>query len=202
VVIQLLNYYSSADILAALSGGSGKLPMIYHDDVILSFAKLELVSSRPDRPIECGSEVTRIQSVNRPGYIPTMVDYAASGGGFDPTPLLQTTVDVAGDERSCLVVNFSTVAYPRDKFIVFQVQVDGVPMEGHLPGFAGFSTPVVVDPDETGNKLPRMTAYTFFKEVKPGPHTVEVLFAGCCSVSPPAPPSAFAGSPVLAVHYR
>jgi hypothetical protein len=202
VVIELLNYYSSADILAALASNGGHLPMFHHDDVILSFAELELVSRRPDRPLECGSEVTRIQSVNRPGYISTMVDYAASGGGFDPTPLLQTKVDVSGDERSCLVVNFSTVAYPRDRFIVFQVQVDGVPMEGHLPGFAGFATPVVVDPDETDKKLPRMVAYTFFKEVKPGTHSVEVLFAGCCSASPPQPPSAFAGSPVLAVHYR
>lgn len=202
VVLELLNYYNSADILAALAGNGGRLPMLYHDDVILSFAKLELVSHRPDRQTECGSEVTRIQSVNRPNYTPTMVDLAASGGALDPTPLLQTTVDVTGEDRSCLVVNFSTVAYPRDKYVVFQVQVDGVPMEGHLLGFAGFATPVVVDPEETDKNLPRMVAYTFFKQVDPGKHTVEVFFAGCCSTNPPATPRAHAGSPVLAVHYR
>ena len=26
-----------------------------------------------------------------------------------------------------------------------------------------------------------MAAYTFFKQVQPGDHTVEVLFAACCS---------------------
>jgi hypothetical protein len=203
VVIQLLNHYSSADILAALSSNNGKIPMLYHDDAILSFAKLELVSLPRSRQVTCGSDVTRIKSVTRPNYTPTTVDFVASGGGLDPTPLLQTTVSVAGEDRSCLVVNFSTMARPLDDYVVFQVQVDGVPMEGHLSSFAGFATPVVGDPEETNKKLPRMVAYTFFKEVAPGPHRVQVFFAGCCSVNPPAGSErARAGSPVLAVHYQ
>jgi hypothetical protein len=203
VVVQLLNYYTSADILAALSSNNGKLPMMYHDDVILSFAKLELVSRPRIRQTTCGSEVTRIKSVTRPDFTPTTVDFAASGGGLDPTPLLETTVSVAGEDRSCLVVNFSTMARPLDNHILFQVQVDGVPMEGHLSSFAGFATPVVADPEETDKNLPRMVAYTFFKEVAPGLHRVQVFFAGCCSLNAPAGSHrARAGSPVLAVHYR
>ena len=203
VTIQLLNNYTSAQILAALSSNNGKLPMLYHDDAVLSFAQLELVSVSRNRQAACDSDITRIKSVTRPNFTPTMVDFEASGGGLDPTPLLQTTVNVAGEDRSCLVVNFSTMARPLDDYIVFQVRVDGVPMEGHLSSFGGFATPVVADPEETNKKLPRMVAYTFFKEVSPGPHRVQVFFAGCCSVNPPAGSErARAGSPVLAVHYR
>jgi hypothetical protein len=202
VSIELLNHYSSADILATLAANGGHLPMLYHDDVFLSYARLELVSRTASRKAACDGEVNRIKSVTRPDYTPTQVDYVASGGGLDTVPLLQTTVNVSGEDRSCLVVNFSTMALPLDNHVVFQVRVDGVPMEGHLSGFAGFATPVVADPEETDQNLPRMTAYTFFKAVEPGLHRVEVLFAGCCSASPPAAPLAWAGSPVLAIHYR
>ena len=73
---------------------------------------------------------------------------------------------------------------------------------GHLGSFGGIATPAVADPEETDQNLPRMVSYTFFKEVRPGPHTVDVLFAGCCSGAPPVGVSAYAGSPVLLVHYR
>jgi hypothetical protein len=46
---------------------------------------------------------------------------------------------------------------------------------------AGFRYPVVFDPEETDQNLPRMVSYNFFAEVLPGPHHVEVLYAGCCS---------------------
>jgi hypothetical protein len=202
VVIELLNHYSSADILIPLAANGGKLPMMHHDDVLMSFAKLELVSRGEDRLFECGSEVTHVQAVNRPGFTPTQVDFLASGGGLDPTPLLHTTVNVSGAGRSCLVVNFSTVARPLDRYVLFQVRVDGVPMQGHIVGFGGFGTPVVLDPEETDKNLPRMTAYTFFQPVEPGFHRIEVFQAGCCNVNPPAGPRAFSGSAVLAVHYR
>jgi hypothetical protein len=202
VVIELLNYYTSADILATLGANGGRIPMLYHDDVFLSYAKLELVSRPRSRTTACDGRATRIKSVTRADYTPTQVDFEASGGGLDTTPLLQTTVNVSGQGRGCLVVNFSTMALPLDDDVVFQVRVDGVPMEGHLSGFDGFATPVVADPEETDQNRPRMAAYTFFKEVEPGPHRVEVLFAGCCSTSPPAAPLAWAGSSVLAIHYR
>jgi hypothetical protein len=60
----------------------------------------------------------------------------------------------------------------------------------------------VFDPEETDQNLPRMVSYTFFDQVGPGAHQVEVLFAGCCSGAPPQGVAAWAGSPVLALHYR
>lgn len=43
VQLELLDYYSSGAILAAFSGGDfGKIPMIYSDDSIVSFARLTL----------------------------------------------------------------------------------------------------------------------------------------------------------------
>jgi hypothetical protein len=45
VSLDLLDYYSSADILAQLVGGVyGQLPVIYEDDSIVSFARLELTA--------------------------------------------------------------------------------------------------------------------------------------------------------------
>jgi hypothetical protein len=43
VQIELLNFYTSSDILNALAANGGKIPMLYHDDVILFFARLDLV---------------------------------------------------------------------------------------------------------------------------------------------------------------
>jgi hypothetical protein len=45
-------------------------------------------------------------------------------------------------------------------------------------------------------------AVLLIPSVPPGPHTVEVLFAGCCSAAPPVGVIAYAGSPVLVVQYR
>ena len=47
VTLELLSYYTSAQILGALSGGSGVIPMGYQDDALVSFAKLELSQHLP-----------------------------------------------------------------------------------------------------------------------------------------------------------
>ncbi|MEP6925470.1 MAG: hypothetical protein ABI954_13465, partial [Pyrinomonadaceae bacterium] len=119
-------------------------------------------------------------------------------GHFSSTPLLSTTIDVGGRQRTCVVARFSTEALPLDNHMVFQVRVDGVPMKGHVLSFVGIPTPVVTDPEETDLNLPRMVSHDFFAVVEPGTHRVEVLFAGCCSSAPP-PNSiyAYAGGSVL-----
>ena len=94
---------------------------------------------------------------------------------------MTTTVSVEGEGLSCLVAHFSTMAYPLDNPDGVQVRVDGQPMKGHLSSVAGVPTPAVFDPEETDLNLPRMVSYTFFKQVSPGIHQVEVRFAGCCS---------------------
>ena len=155
-------------------------------------------------PTGCASAAARVKIAALQDYQPTYstFNFPADGQGhFDS--LMTTTVSVGGEGRSCLVAHFSTMAYPLDNAIVFQVRVDGQPMKGHLSSVAGVPTPAVFDPEETDLNLPRMVSYTFFKQVSPGIHQVEVRFAGCCSGAPPAGQiAAYAGSPVLALHYR
>ncbi len=45
VQIELLNFYASADVLGSLTSNGGMIPMLYHDDVILFHARLDLVTS-------------------------------------------------------------------------------------------------------------------------------------------------------------
>jgi hypothetical protein len=152
---------------------------------------------------ECQSVADRVKTVALQDYQPTFstFNFPADGQGhFDR--LMSATVHVSGPRLSCLVVHFSAMGYPLDNAVVFQVRVDGVPMEGHLGSLAGVSTPAVMDPEETDLNLPRMVSHSFFKKVPPGSHTVEVLFAGCCSGAPPVGVSAYAGSPVLVVQYH
>jgi hypothetical protein len=144
----------------------------------------------------------RVKAVALQDYQPTYstFNFPSDGQGHFDT-LMTTTIDVRGP--SCLVAHFSTMAYPLDNAVVFQVRVDGQPMKGHLGSVAGVPTPAVFDPEETDQNLPRMVSYTFFERIGPGSHLVEVLFAGCCSGAPvPGAVAAYAGSPVLALHYR
>jgi hypothetical protein len=45
VQIELLSFYGSGDILGVLAANGGRIPMLYHDDVLLFFARLDLVPS-------------------------------------------------------------------------------------------------------------------------------------------------------------
>jgi hypothetical protein len=155
-------------------------------------------------PTECTSQAGQVKAVALQDYQPTYstFNFPSDGQGHFDT-LMATTIDVGGHRPSCLVANFSTMALPLDNAIVFQVRVDGQPMKGHLGSVAGVATAGVFDPEETDQNLPRMVTYTFFAPVSPGLHQVEVLFAGCCSAAPaPGEIAAYAGSPVLALHYR
>jgi hypothetical protein len=55
-------------------------------------------------------------------------------------PLPSTTINAG---RGCLVAHLSGLARITDNYIVFQVSVDGVPMQGHLSSVAGVATPAV-----------------------------------------------------------
>jgi hypothetical protein len=155
--------------------------------------------------IECESKAQRVKAVTSPDYHFTtaVFNFPSDGiGHFDPVPLLSTTIEVGRPGPSCLIAHFSAMGDPLDNHVVFQVRVDGVPMQGHLSGFVGIATPVVSDPEETDMNLPRMVAYNFFAEVQPGVHTVDVVFAGCCSAAPPPGVTvAQVGSPVLTLEY-
>jgi hypothetical protein len=155
---------------------------------------------------ECAALAPFVKAVSLDGtYHPTYstFNFPADGTGHFDT-LLSTTVDVGGGRRpSCLVATFSTQAYPLDNSVVFQVRVDGEPMSGHIAGAGNVASPIVFDPEETDLNNPRMLSYTFFKNVKPGTHTVDVLFAGCCSGAPvPGAVAAYAGAPTLVLRHR
>jgi hypothetical protein len=150
--------------------------------------------------IECASRATKVKAVTSPDFHPTLTAFQFPPGSFDPTPLLSTTVTVTGIGPSCLVAHFSVMARPTDNYMVFQVRVDGVPMEGHLSGVIGIAAPVVYTIEETDLNVPQMVAHSFFARVRPGQHTVDVIFAAGSAINPDDPPSA--GSPVLVLSYR
>jgi len=106
-------------------------------------------------------------------------------GYFDPMPLIST--DIATTlPRTCLIVHFSALVEPQDNHVMFQVLVDGSPMEGHaiFPySLPIVQAPVVWDPEESEKNVTRMVAYSFFATVAPGKHTVDVRFAGCCGLT-------------------
>jgi hypothetical protein len=154
-----------------------------------------------NQQVECDSRAKNIKAITAPGLRTTAVSLTANPGLFDPLPLLSTKITVGGRRPSCLLAGFSAMALPQDNWVVFQVKVDGVPMRGHAAGLGGVTEPVVFDPDEGGaNGVFRMVAYNFFTVVQPGEHTVEVMYAGCCS-SEPFGSGAAVESPVLKLEY-
>jgi hypothetical protein len=106
-------------------------------------------------------------------------------GYFDPKPLIATSI-VTTAASTCLVVHFSALAEPQDNHVMFQVRVDGQPMQGHAIFPYSIPTvlaPVVWDPEETDTNQTRMVAANFFAAVGPGTHKVDVRFAGCCGLT-------------------
>ena len=110
---------------------------------------------------------------------------------FD-TPNLESMLvakfKVAGKTPSCVVAHFSGLTRVTDNYVVFQVRIDGVPMQGHLPGFAGVADPVVWaqmdDQDEQLSDPIKVASFNFFQKVNPGNHVVEVLVAAGSNIDP------------------
>src|SRR5262245_11036771 len=124
---------------------------------------------------ECTGQNNRVKALSLPNthFINTQF---AEPSILNFEPLMSTTVKVNG-EKTCLVAHFSTQARVTDNYIVFQVLVDGIPMEGHWISSSG--TPVVAsnieDYEEQLTDFPHIFAHNFFLEVGHGEHTVEVL---------------------------
>ena len=135
---------------------------------------------------ECEGVATRvkaigIKSVDRAARNFTWTLALSDRDRFDATPLLQTKVRVFAP--GCLVAHLGAYVRPTDNDIVFQVRVNGIPMEGHAASFAGLSIPVVTEPNIVDEFIdrPRMASHNFFLKVSPGDYTIEVLLATCCS---------------------
>ena len=123
---------------------------------------------------------TKAVALPAPKTLNPVVDYSGSAGQLDPTPLLQTDIDVPF--RGCVVVHFSVQADLQDNYIIFQASMDNVPMAGH--GQFLYPTPVVGDPEETDKNLSRMLSYTFFAQAGAGKHTIRIKVASCCTSNP------------------
>jgi hypothetical protein len=159
--------------------------------------------------VTCRDLLPRVAALSLSGPREATIDFAGDNldphlippGSFDPAPLLNLNVRTEG---RCLVAHLSTFPFPADNHIVFQVLVDGTPMEGHHPDLFGFGVPAVSDPNRTDAfvDVPRMASYTFFKRVDPGVHTVEVLFAGCCSGTTGVSNGSVVAGATLTLQYR
>lgn len=149
--------------------------------------------------IECESRSTHVKAVTSPNthFITTIAQVPP----HILEPLLSTTVEVGGGRPSCLVAHFSTVARVIDNYIVFQVTVDGVPMQGHnLGGAPLIPIPIVQETKfASDSAVDKMVAYNFFAEVEPGHHRIEVRVGGGSNIVDPFFP--FVYSPTLTLEY-
>lgn len=153
----------------------------------------------PQKPIICESEATHIKSITIPDFTPISAAFQFPPGNLEP--LLSTTVTVGGKGESCLAAHLSAIARVTDNYIVFQVRVDGVPMEGHLSGAGGIATPLVVESKFSSEPdTERMVAANFFAKVTPGTHRIDVLVAAGSAINPTEIP--YVGSPVLNLQYK
>jgi len=149
--------------------------------------------------IECEGVATHVKSITIPDYTPVSAAFQFPPGNMEL--LMNTTVTIGGKGESCLAANFSAIARVTDNYIVFQVRVDGVPMEGHLSATGGIATPVVVESKySTEPDTDRMVASNFFAKLSPGTHRIEVLMAAGSGINPAEIP--YVGSPVLTLHYK
>jgi hypothetical protein len=149
--------------------------------------------------VECEGKVKHVKAVTSPDthFITTIAQVPP----HVLQPLLSTTVTVGGGQPSCLIAHFSTVARVIDNYIVFQVTVDGVPMQGH--NFGGgplIPIPIVQETKfASDSAVDKMVAYNFFAEVQPGSHRVEVRVGGGSNIIAPFFP--FVYSPTLTLEY-
>ena len=83
-------------------------------------------------------------------------------------PLLSTTIHTEAD--GCVIASLSGQVRITDNFVVFQVRIDGVPLQGQSP-LTGFTTPVVfvaidaasnVNEDEQLIDPTKAVAFNFF----------------------------------------
>jgi hypothetical protein len=162
------------------------------------------VSAAHGQVVECSSKADRVKAITNPNghLITTKFQFDVP----NLQPLLSTTVTTSGP-TSCVVAHLSGLARITDNYVVFQVRVDGVPMNGHtfLPGV---NTPVVfrtidANPeyeDEQFIDPTKVVSYNFFTAVPAGEHTVEVMAAAGSNIIAGFEPSVHAF--VLTLEYR
>jgi hypothetical protein len=168
--------------------------------LVLLMASVEL-NATPQQ-IQCSSTVKNVSAVTNPAGHTITTRYQLDTPNLQQ--LLTTTIE-AGE--GCLIAHLSGQARVTDNYVCFQVRVDGVPMEGHLP-LPGFTTPVVfvsidsgtANDDEQFIDPTKVVSYNFFSQVSKGIHTVEVMGAAGSNIVAPFFPTVT--SLVLTLEYR
>lgn len=152
--------------------------------------------------VQCRSNNQKVTAVSLPGNHNIYTQFQLDTPNLEL--LLKAKVTVGGTAPSCVVAQLSAQSRITDNYVVYQVRVDGVPMEGQLGGWAGVPDPVVIatidDADEQASDPYRMVSHSFFATVPPGNHVVEVMAAAGSGVAPGLEPQVY--SPVLTVHYQ
>jgi hypothetical protein len=157
---------------------------------------------------ECDGFINAASMVSLGTTRATSTVFNHNGGVFDSKPLLTTTIETK--EGGCVITTFSANSRPSDNAVVYQVRMDGVPLEGHvtagMPGAGNITVPYVVEPspiDSVGSRPLRMSSFTFFAQAKPGRHKIEVLLAACCSANMGTPPGSIqVDNATLVVQYN
>jgi hypothetical protein len=143
--------------------------------------------------VQCQGPAKSIAAVTRPaGHVITTAYSDASS----LQPLLSTIIHT--ETEGCLIASLSGQVRITDNFVVFQVRVNGVPLQGQSP-LIGFTTPVVfvaidaasnVNEDEQLIDPTKAVAFNLFGRLPRGSHLVEVLGAGGGAVAAANPPTA------------
>ena len=143
--------------------------------------------------VECTGAPVRIKGLTNPNGHMITTKFQFDNPNLQT--LLSTTI-ATGASRTCVVAHLSGLARITDNYVVFQVRIDGVPMEGHtfLPGYF---TPVVfrgidANPqfeDEQYIDPTKVISHNFFTSLPPGIHTIEVLGAAGSNIIPGYEPS-------------
>jgi hypothetical protein len=158
------------------------------------------------RSVTCNGDLNAVAAVSLGQERRTTTVFNNNGGVFDSPPLLSTSIEIKNS--SCVVVHFSANTFVADNSVVYQVRMDGVPMEGHItsviPSMNNTAQPIVMEGDEDGpaTKTYRMSSFSFFSKVSPGKHKIEVMVAGCCSANTSGSPVVVTDNATLIVQYN
>ena len=170
--------------------------------VLSAVMSLALAGAVEAQQVTCRRPATKVRAIGLPGNHNITTRFQLDTPNLQT--LMSTTVTVSGKGASCLIADLSALTRITDNYVVYQVRVDGVPMEGQVGGWAGVADPVVPvmfdDEDEQFVDPFRILSYNFFQSVSPGQHLVEVMVAAGSNIAPGLEPQVV--SPVLTIHYR
>jgi hypothetical protein len=156
--------------------------------------------------IACSGELNAVAAVSLGEERRTTTVFNHNGGTFDSPALLSTNIELKNN--GCVVVHFSANTFVADNNVVYQVRMDGKPLEGHItsviPTMNNTAQPIVMEGDEDGpaTKTYRISSFSFFSKAPPGNHKIEVMVAGCCSGNTTGSPVVVTDNATLIVQYN